>query len=136
MKNVLKLLVAVAVPVALISAGTAEAKGWKGGKDVRLLKKLVKSGALEKADLDGVKQAAKDLKACRKEAKKAKGTARGACLDKRLAFENAKIAAFEKAGGKVTKEAWKRRIASRIERLKKRAGKIQAKMSGGAAQTK
>jgi hypothetical protein len=136
MKNALKLLVAVAVPMALISAGTAEAKRWRGGKDVRLLKKLVKTGALEKADLDPVKQAAKDLKACRKEAKKTKGTAKGACLDKRLAFVNAKIAALEKAGPKVTKERWKKRLNRRLERLKKRVGKIQAKMSGGAAETK
>ncbi len=127
MFKTLKILTAVAVPASLLfAAGAAEAR--RPGK---LLPRLVRQGALQKADLAGIKQIRGDLRACRK-AVRSGAQPRGACMGKILEEAQARKALLEKALPGVQKPRMQKAVNRAIKQLTRRIGKLQSRMAKGA----
>src|SRR5262245_48279584 len=93
-----------------------------------VLHKLAKAGIVEKADLDNVKNLAKEFKTC----KKAQG--KDACLGKLVEQVKAQIALFEKVTSKIEKPNLKAKAESAMAKLKEKLGKLEAKAGAAPAQ--
>lgn len=131
MKKLLRLFVAVAVPATLMLAAGADAKSkrWKRhGK--RFYSKMIKAGALTKADMAGMKAAKKAWRACRKDVR-AKKAARGSCRAKKLELYKAKVALYGKinTSGKVVRKRWQRKIKRKLKRLARKIKRLEAKLA-------
>lgn len=129
MKRSLVAWMTVLAPLsALAIADAADAR-----KPFPVLRKLVKAGALEQADLDAVKALRKAFRECRKSVK-AGTQPKGSCVAKRIEQVKAQIAAIQKAvDKKIEKKKLRKKAKRALRRLKKRLGKLEARASAAAA---
>ena len=114
----------------LFATATLSVASVASAKPFPMLHKLVKKGAIEKADLDGLMAAAKEAKTCH-QAHKA-GTVKN-CLAPHIAVLKAQIAAFEKAIPKIEKKGWIKKATKVLKKLQKRLAKKEAAAAAPAA---
>ncbi len=131
MKRMFKLFVAVAVPATFVGTAFTASAGGMGPARAhhRLVKRLVKAGALEKSDVEGLKTQGKELRACFQQIKSGQAQ-KGACLSKRIDMAKAQLALLQKAQGKVQEEKLQKRVSRAIEHLQKRITRMESKASG------
>jgi outer membrane murein-binding lipoprotein Lpp len=123
MKNMAKLMIAVAVPALIMAAGYADAK-----KKDKMLDRLVKIGALKQDDLKGLMDAKAKVQECRAAVKKGEKK-KGECLTLKIESRKAKIAVLEQASkfDKLPPKVGKK-IAKSIKKLNKKIGKLERKI--------
>lgn len=100
-------------------------------KPFPVLRKIVKAGALEKSELDGVRALRKEFRACKK-AVKAGQQPKGSCAPKRLEQVKAQIALIEKALPKIEKRRLQKKAKKALRKLRKRLTRLEAKVGAGA----
>jgi hypothetical protein len=127
MYRVLRIMLSALLPAVVIGAASPAA----ARKPFPVLRKLVKAGILEKADLDGLKNLRKEFKACKRAVKEGK-QAKGSCVGKRIEQVKAQIALFEKVLTKIEKKRLKRRAGRALRKLQRRLKKLEAKASAAA----
>jgi hypothetical protein len=132
----MKRLIAVALPVALITVGLAGmAEARRGGKHGgRIVMKLVKKGVLTDADVARLKELKGKAKECRMQVKsgaQAKGSCRAAFLEVLQEKLNVLKAAVDKVKDKPGLSA---KVAKTIQKLEKRIAKKQAKAAAPSPQ--
>jgi hypothetical protein len=132
MRIVASVFAVTAITSLTLPAFSAEAgKGGRGPH--RLVRKLVKSGAITRAELEALRPAMKEARLCRK-AVRAGSQAKGSCLPKFIAAKKSRLALLQGALGKVTEPKLKSRLERHIERMTKRIAKMEARAAQPAPQ--
>jgi hypothetical protein len=119
MKKVWMLALALAVPTVTFSM-TSEANAGPR----RLIKRLVKVGALSKEDVAGLKGLKKEMRECRK-AVRAGQQPRGSCRPKAIAGLNSVKALLERALAKVDRAGLKRKVERALRKITRRIKRME-----------
>lgn len=133
-----RVLVAV-LPAAVLATGVAYADNHAAKSSTPFLDKLVAGKALEQGEVDAVRKAKEDVKACRADVKAGKAK-KGSCLEKMISVQEARLAALGKAKPSDKKHVKAVKKATRwtnkmLRKLKKQAAKWKAKAEKAAKAT-
>ena len=112
--------------IASLSLTAVSAEAGRGRGPHRLVRNLVKSGAITRAELDALRPAMKDARMCRK-AVRAGSQPKGSCLPKFIAAKQARLGLLQGALGKVTDPKLKARVERHIARMTQRIAKMEAR---------
>ena len=120
-----------AITALSFTALSAEAGKGHRGKGGKLIKQLVRAGALTKEELKALRPGMKEARACRK-AVKAGAQAKGSCLPKFIETAKAHQALLQGALPKVTDDKLKAKLERHLAKMTKRIAKMEAKAAAPA----